>query len=169
MVGAMLKAGPVVEKYNISHVNTVVVGASNLSKEVANQFTNLIPGCKLVQGYGLTETTVAVTFENPGDIMFGSCGHLFPGCEGRLIDENGEDIVEHHRPGELLVRSPSIMLGYLDNEVATREMLSEDGWLRTGDLVEFRRSPAGHSHLFLVDRIKELIKVRVSISAVPTH
>jgi long-subunit acyl-CoA synthetase (AMP-forming) len=166
MVGAMLKAPTLVEKYDISHVNTVVVGASNLSKEVATQFTNLIPGCKLTQGYGLTETTVAVTFENPLDIMFGSCGHLFPGCEGRLIDDNGQDIEEYDHPGELLVRSPTIMLGYLDNEVETRAMLSEDGWLRTGDLVRFKKSPNGHDHLFLIDRIKELIKVRVSITLV---
>jgi long-subunit acyl-CoA synthetase (AMP-forming) len=54
------------------------------------------------------------------------------------------------------------MLGYLDNEAETKNMLSADGWLRTGDLAEFRLSPQGHSHLFFIDRVKELIKVRVS-------
>lgn len=53
------------------------------------------------------------------------------------------------------------MLGYLDDAKATKEAFTEDGWLRTGDLMEFRKSDGGHEHLFIVDRVKELIKVRV--------
>ena len=162
MTEAMLKASAIVKRYDISSVKTVVVGASNLSKEVATQMANLMPGSILIQGYGLTETTVVVAYENPLDIMFGSCGHLLPGCEGRLIDDYGQDITEYDRPGELLLRSPTVMLGYYKNDAETEAMLSEDGWLRTGDLVEFRKSPNGHDHVFLIDRIKELIKVRVS-------
>lgn len=157
----MLHSHNIVRKYDLSHVGTTVVGASVLSKHVASRFSEMMSGCHLVQGYGLTETTVAVTLENPGDNLFGSCGHLFPGCEGRLLDEQGQDITEHDIPGQLIVRSPTVMIGYLNNDVATAEMLKEDGWLHTGDLVEFRKSPSGHSHLFLLDRVKELIKVRV--------
>ena len=130
MVGGMLKARAVVERYKISHVKTVVVGASNLTKEVAEQLRDLIPGCNLLQGYGLTETTVAVTFESPLDHMFGSCGNLFPGCEGRLLDTEGNDITEHGRPGELLIRAPSVMLGYYNNDAATKDMLNDDARLQ---------------------------------------
>lgn len=160
----MTRAPDLVAKYDLSSVNAAVVGSSNLSKEAAATFDKLVGGAHLIQGYGLTETTVAVTFANPLDDMFGTCGHLFPGCKARLIDEQGGEIMEHGKPGELLIRSPSVFLGYLDNDVATKEAFTEDGWLRTGDLVEFRKSEKGHNHLFVIDRIKEMIKVRVSQS-----
>ncbi|KAH6995492.1 hypothetical protein BKA56DRAFT_694619 [Ilyonectria sp. MPI-CAGE-AT-0026] len=160
MIAAMVKAPSLVAKYDLSHVNAAVVGASSLSKETALAFDKLVSGCHLIQGYGLTETTVAVTFGNPLDYMFGTCGHLFPGCEGRLIKDDGQEITEYGKPGELLIRSPSVFLGYLDNESESKGIFSEDGWMRTGDLAEFRQSAAGHDHLFIIDRIKELIKVR---------
>lgn len=162
MIGAIVRAPAILKCYDISNVNTVVVGASSLTKDIARAVDNIIPGCKLVQGYGLTETTVAVTFGHPHDIMFGSCGCLFPGCDARLIDRDGNEIKEYGVAGELWIRSPSVMLGYLNNDIETANMLTQDGWLRTGDLVEFRRSDKGFDHLFVIDRIKELIKVRVS-------
>ncbi|KAL6903106.1 hypothetical protein GGI43DRAFT_333142 [Trichoderma evansii] len=160
MIGAMLKATALVKNYDISCIKTVVVGASNLTKEVATQFVDLVQGCTLIQGYGLTETTVAVTFENPLDIMFGSCGHLFSGCDARLIDPDGKDVMDYDHPGELLIRGPTNMMGYHNNKIATEEMLIGEGWLKTGDLAMFKKSPNGHDHLFLLDRVKELIKVR---------
>ena len=158
----MLRAPSVTSRYDLSSVSSAVVGATALSKEVALDFDSLFPGCKLIQGYGLTETTVAVTLTNPADNVFCSCGSLFPGCEGKLMDEDGREIVDYGVPGELYVRSPTVMLGYLDNEAETKSMLSPDGWLRTGDLAEIRVSGAGHGHLFFIERVKELIKVRVS-------
>ncbi|KAF2156976.1 acetyl-CoA synthetase-like protein [Myriangium duriaei CBS 260.36] len=161
MVGAMLKATEIVKQYDLSSVNTTVVGAAILSADVRARYTQLVPGSRLVQGYGLTETTVAVTFENPHDIVVGSCGNLFPGVEARLVDPaSGSDIEEHGKQGELWVRSETIMQGFYKNDAETASMLGKDGWLRTGDLVEFRKSPNGHDHIFLIDRIKELIKVR---------
>jgi long-subunit acyl-CoA synthetase (AMP-forming) len=157
----MTRAPDLVAKYDLSSVNAAVVGSSNLSKDAAAAFDKLVGGAHLIQGYGLTETTVAVTFANPLDEMFGTCGHLFPSCQARLIDEHGGEITEHGKAGELLIRSPTVFLGYLNNEVATNETFTEDGWLRTGDLVEFRKSEKGHDHLFVIDRLKEMIKVRV--------
>lgn len=158
----MLRAPSVTSRYDLSSVTSAIVGATVLSSDVAAGFDALFPGCKLIQGYGLTETTVAVTLTNPADNVFCSCGSLFPGSEGKLVDENGLEVVDHGVPGELYVRSPTVMLGYLDNEAETKSMLSPDGWLRTGDLVEFRVSEGGHSHLFFIERVKDLIKVRVS-------
>ena len=163
MIVALIRNSAVTAKYNLDHVKTTVVGASNLTKEVNEQFARQFPNCQLIQSYGLTETSVGVSLQNKADIMFGSCGHIFPGYEGRLISRDGDEVTELNTPGELLLRSPSIVLGYLDNEKATKETFTEEGWLRTGDLVEFRKSDGGHEHLFIVDRVKELIKVRVRV------
>lgn len=76
------------------------------------------------------------------------------------MSPDGVELTGYDEPGELCVRSPSIVPGYLNNEKATKETF-EDGWMRTGDEVVFRRAPSGHEHLFVVDRIKELIKVKV--------
>lgn len=160
MVGAMLKAADIVKKHDLSSVNTTVVGAAILSQDVRDKYNQLVPTSGLVQGYGLTETTVCVTFENPNDIMPGSCGNLFPGVDARLVDSDGNDVDEYGKQGELLLSAPNVMLGFHKNDAETAAMLGEDGWLKTGDLVEFRKSKKGHDHIFLIDRIKELIKVR---------
>ncbi|RFU76192.1 acetyl- synthetase [Trichoderma arundinaceum] len=160
MIVALIRNSSTTAKYNLEHVKTTVVGASNLTKDVNEQFARLFPNCQLIQGYGLTETSVVVSMQNRADIMFGSCGHILPGYEGRLISRDGEEVTELDTPGELLLRSPTVMLGYLDNEKETKEAFMEDGWLRTGDLMEFRKSNNGHEHLFIVDRVKEMIKVR---------
>ena len=168
MIVGINKAAAIVKQHDLSCVDTVVVGASNLTEEVAVSFTKLMPNCHFVQGYGLTETAVAVSMQNRADMMFGSCGSLIPGFEARLVNAVGEEITALDTPGELLLKSPTIMLGYLDNETATKDSFTEDGWLKTGDLIEFRKSENGFEHLFIVDRVKELIKVRVSIT-IPTE
>lgn len=76
------------------------------------------------------------------------------------MSSNGQEITTYNTPGELLVRSPSVVLGYLNNEKATKETF-KDGWMRTGDEAVVRVSPSGTEHIFIVDRIKELIKVKV--------
>lgn len=73
---------------------------------------------------------------------------------------NGEEVTAYDTPGELWIRSPSVVLGYLNNEKATKETFT-DGWMRTGDEAIIRKSPKGVEHVYIVDRIKELIKVKV--------
>lgn len=87
-----------------------------------------------------------------------------PTTRVKLISPDGEEIAEYGKPGELLIQGPIVALGYLNNERANSEAFiwDEDGrWLRTGDEVIMRKSAAGYDHLFIVDRIKELIKVKV--------
>lgn len=95
------------------------------------------------------------------DIWHGSSGSLLPYVECRIVDPEGKEIEAYGQSGEVLVRSPSVVLGYLNDEKSSKETF-QDGWLRTGDEGLFRVSASGHEHLFIVDRIKELIKVRVS-------
>lgn len=97
---------------------------------------------------------------HPNDIFLGSSGSLVPGFEAKIMTPENEEITKYNTPGELVVRSPSVVLGYLNNDKATKETF-EDGWMRTGDEAVIRLSPKGIEHVFIVDRIKELIKVKV--------
>lgn len=84
--------------------------------------------------------------------------------KAKIIDADGNVVTTLETPGELLVQGPSVTLGYLNNEKATRETFvwDEDGrWIRTGDEAVVRKSVQGHDHFVIIDRIKELIKVKV--------
>ena len=113
---------------------------------------------------GMTETATVVCSSSEHDILVGSSGSLVPGCKAKLMDADGREITEYEKPGELLVQSPSVVLGYLNNERVNAETFvwHDDGrWIRTGDEVLVRKAPSGNEHLVVVDRIKELIKVKV--------
>ncbi len=94
------------------------------------------------------------------DIWFGSCGSLLPSCKAKIVSIEGIEITGYDQPGELVISSPSVVLGYLNNDQANRETF-QDGWMRTGDEAVVRKGPNGNDHFFIVDRIKELIKVKV--------
>ena len=108
----------------------------------------------------MTETATVVMGTAPHDIWFGSSGSLYPAVEAKLLSIEGKEITGYDQPGELVIKSPSGVLGYLNNEEATKETF-QDGWVRTGDEALVRVGPKGTEHIFIVDRIKELIKVKV--------
>jgi long-subunit acyl-CoA synthetase (AMP-forming) len=110
----------------------------------------------------LTETATVVCASSPLDIWFGSSGNIVPGVEARILTPEGEEIHEYDTPGELVLRSPSVVLGYLNNEKATKETF-KDGWMYTGDEAMLRVGPKNTEHVWIVDRIKELIKVKVCL------
>jgi len=125
----------------------------------------------------MTETSTLVLGSTENDLMAGSSGPLLPGCRARIItttatnttNGRGNGHVEVHecgQEGELYIQSPSLALGYLDNEKATAETFLHDAqggrWVRTGDVAVVWESPGGHQHFAIVDRLKELIKVKVS-------
>ncbi|KAJ5765377.1 Acyl-CoA ligase inpC [Penicillium odoratum] len=155
----MIRSYDVCSTYDLSSVRTLFTGAAPLGMETAIDFQKLYPGVIIRQGYGLTETCTVVCSTHPDDVVLGSSGCLFPGFEARILSPEGEEITSYDTPGELVVRSPSIVLGYLNNEKATKETF-EDGWMRTGDEAVVRVGPKGTEHIFIVDRIKELIKVK---------
>ena len=84
---------------------------------------------------------------SPHDIWQGSSGCLLPGCEVKLVDtESGKEITDYGEAGEILVKSPAVVLGYLKNDKATRDTfvdMPEGRFLQTGDKGEFRLSPDG--------------------------
>lgn len=127
----------------------------------------MFPGWHVAQAYGLTETSPAVSGTGENDMLFGSAGSLLPGSVAKIIDGNGEEVKEYEKPGELVVQSPAVTLGYFNNERATMETFvydDEGRWIRTGDEVCIRKAPSGFEHLVILDRIKELIKVKVTLA-----
>ncbi|GAT21108.1 phenylacetyl-CoA ligase [Aspergillus luchuensis] len=155
----MLRNHETCAKYNLSSIRSIFTGAAPLGVETAEDFQKLYPNVIIRQGYGLTETSTVVSSTHPNDVYLGSSGTLLAGVEMRIVTPEGKEITDYDTPGELVVRSPSVVLGYLNNEKANRETF-EDGWMRTGDEAVVRVGPKKTEHIFIVDRIKELIKVK---------
>ncbi|KAJ9612070.1 hypothetical protein H2200_003665 [Cladophialophora chaetospira] len=161
---AMVKNREATKKFDLSSVTSIFTGAAPLGKETAEELASQYPEWNIRQGYGLTETCTVVCSTTPQDIWFGSSGCLIPGYEAKVMSAEGNEITGYNQPGELLVKSPSVVLGYLKNDKATQETfvdMPEGRFMRTGDEVEIRVSPkTGNEHVWVVDRIKELIKVK---------
>ncbi|PBK82853.1 AMP binding protein [Armillaria gallica] len=152
---------PAVEQYDLTSLKVLVSGAAPLGAALTKQVNDRLRArkvnCAIVQGYGLTETSPMTHLLPPQDAerKMGSIGLLLPNLEARLVDE-GVDAAEG-KPGELWIRGPTIMRGYLNNVEATKEAITPDGWFMTGD-VAIRDKDGFY---FIVDRRKELIKYKV--------
>ncbi|TVY53909.1 Acyl-CoA ligase easD [Lachnellula cervina] len=152
-------------KYDLSSVTGIFTGAAPLGAETAQELQQIYPSWKIRQGYGLTETSTVVCSSAEDDIWFGSSGSLLPGFNAKIMSIEGVEITGYDQPGELVVQSPSVVIGYLNNEKANTETFIDDTdgkgrWMRTGDEAVIRKAPSGNEHVFIVDRIKELIKVK---------
>ena len=110
------------------NIRVFVAGGAALDPETEKGFNEL--GFTLYQGYGLTESSPVISVEDDKYQRIGSIGKAFPSLDVKIEDPNEEGI------GELLVKGPSVMLGYYNNEEATKETITEDGWLHTGDLAK---------------------------------
>jgi acyl-CoA synthetase (AMP-forming)/AMP-acid ligase II len=143
-VMAALAHHPAVDRHDLSSLELIVSGGAPLGAALQGAVAARLPHAIVAQGYGLTETSVAVSGPvRRAPTPRGSVGRPMPNTEVRLVD------------GELWVRGPQVMQGYLGAPEATAEMLGPDGWLRTGDLVEID----AHGDLYVRDRLKDLIKV----------
>jgi len=112
----------------------------------------------------MTESSTVITAQLASDQVDGSSGVLLPNMRAKIMDPvSGKEITEYDKPGELWVSGPNVTLGYLKKEKETNETFPRDEqgqrWLHTGDEVEVRKSEKGQEHYWIVDRIKELIKV----------
>lgn len=149
---SMLAKRPETSQYNTSSLKNIMVGAAPLSVQIQNELMKRLD-VYISRGWGMTETTCVGTII-PDNVINtdGSVGYLLPNTEAKILDEDGREIADG--PGEMYVRGPQMMLGYWENDKATRETISADGWLKTGDTIVVS------DHLWwIVDRKKELIKV----------
>ncbi|KAI1379725.1 acetyl-CoA synthetase-like protein [Hypoxylon crocopeplum] len=159
----MLRNPELCAKYDLKSLRFVYTGAAPLGAETHDDMLKAFPFLDVGQGYGMTETSTVVISTGENDVMIGTSGSLVPACRAKLIGEDGNEITEYDKRGELWVQSPSVTLGYLNNEKATTEayVWDHDGrWMRTGDVAVVRKSTSGYEHIAVVDRLKELIKVK---------
>ena len=145
------------EGIDLRHVRVMFSGAAPLSAEVSKAVTQRV-GCAVLQGYGMTESSPAthMTPMPPHAAKHGSVGWPLSDTEMRIVDTATERDVDSGADGEILVRGPQVMKGYLNNPAATRATVDDDGWLHTGDIGRVDAD----GHLFVVDRVKELIKYK---------
>ena len=126
----------------------LVAGGAALDPETEKIFNSL--GITMYQGYGLTETSPVIAAEDDKFIRIGSIGKAFPSLDVKIEKPNEEGI------GELLVKGPTVMLGYYQNEEATKETIDVDGWLHTGDLAKIDKD----GFIFITGRKKYVIVLK---------
>ncbi len=148
---------PLVDKYDLSSVTRVFSGAAPLDGETARICGERI-GCRVSQGYGLTETS-PVSHSVPdsaAEVVAGSVGPVLANTECKVVDAASGRELGVGEDGEIWIRGPQVMKGYLNNEEATTASIDGDGFFHTGDI--------GHvderGEYFIVDRLKELIKYK---------
>jgi acyl-CoA synthetase (AMP-forming)/AMP-acid ligase II len=148
---------PLVDEFDLSSLEVMGCGAAPLSAELEVACEKRL-GCRMAQGYGLTETscnTHRVTNDLVGQ-MSGKVGPLVPNTECRIVDVATGEELPVGEPGELLIRGPQVMKGYLNNPQATARAIDPDGWLHTGDVARIEEDGS----VRIIDRIKELIKYK---------
>ncbi|KAG1151952.1 hypothetical protein G6F37_000718 [Rhizopus arrhizus] len=146
---------PVVDKYDLASWKLGLSAAAPLSVSLIKKIKEKFPHMTIKQGYGLTETSPVVTMELSGCTSDGSSGILVPNLLAKLVDENGKEVPQGER-GELWVKGPNIMKGYINNPKATAECIDKDGYFHTGDIAYVDKE----ERFYIVDRIKELIKYK---------
>lgn len=138
---------------DFSQFNTTISGGATLT-EAAIEVWERVTGCKISEGYGLSETAPVVAINDPLDIDYGSVGKEVYGTEVKMVDADGNEVSKGER-GELIVKGPQVMLGYWQRPEATADVMTADGFFHTGD-VAYRNE---NDNICIVDRIKDMILV----------
>ena len=152
-----LSKHPVVDNYKLANLKTIFSGAAPLGEELTRACMDRL-GINIRQGYGMTETS-PVTHSSPAPprvSKFGSVGVPAPNTECKIVDLGTGEPLGPGQRGEVCVRGPQIMKGYLNRPDATAETIDPEGWLHTGDIGYADED----GHFFIVDRAKELIKYK---------
>ena len=146
---------PMIDSFDLSSLKIVFSAAAPLGAELAAACATRL-NCEVIQGYGMTELSPVSHCIKEGQNRAGAAGLAVPLTQCRIIDtETGQDAAPGG-VGELWVKGPQVMQGYLNNPAATANTMDADGWLRTGDIARIDAD----GYLFIVDRLKELIKYK---------
>jgi len=152
-----LERHPALDQHDLSSLRLILCGASPLSEGLAQAVSRRL-GCKVAQGYGMTEAS-PVTHIGPSrekNFKAGAVGWVLPNTEVMVVEPETRRPLGVGEPGELWIRGPQIMKGYLNHPEATAEAITPEGWYRTGDLGYVD----GDGYFFVLDRLKELIKYK---------
>ncbi|KAK6268349.1 hypothetical protein QUC31_012509 [Theobroma cacao] len=149
------------EKYDLSSVRMLKSGAAPLGKELEDAVRAKFPGAKLGQGYGMTEAGPVLAMclgfaKEPFEIKSGACGTVVRNAEMKIVDPDTGSSLPRNQAGEICIRGDQIMKGYLNDPEATAGTIDKEGWLHTGDIGYIDDD----DELFIVDRLKELIKYK---------
>ncbi|GAA0165482.1 4-coumarate CoA ligase-like protein [Lithospermum erythrorhizon] len=152
---------PVVDQFDLSSVRTVMSGAAPLGKELEDAVRAKFPNAKLGQGYGMTEAgpvlAMCLAFaKEPFPIKSGACGTVVRNAHMKIVDVETGASLPRNQSGEICIRGDQIMKGYLNDPEATERTIDKEGWLHTGDIGYIDDD----DELFIVDRLKELIKYK---------
>ncbi|XVE85346.1 hypothetical protein DITRI_Ditri17bG0083600 [Diplodiscus trichospermus] len=158
-----LVKNPIVEEFDLSKLKlrAIMTAAAPLAPELLSAFENKFPGVAVQEAYGLTEhSCITLTHGDPskghGIAKKNSVGFILPNLEIKFIDPDTGRSLPMNTPGELCVRSQCVMQGYYKNKEETNRTIDENGWLHTGDIAYIDDD----GDIFIVDRIKELIKYK---------
>jgi len=148
---------PIVDRYDLSKLKMIISAAAPLGEDVARACAERL-GCPVLQGYGLTETSPAthVSPEVPEKIKPAAVGPCVPNTESKVVDISTGAELGPDQNGEIWVRGPQVMKGYLNNPEATAATIDAEGWLHTGDIGYADED----GYFYIVDRVKELIKYK---------
>lgn len=149
---------PAVDRYDLSCVRRFSSGAAPVSEEILQLLQAKFPSTGFKQGYGMTESCSCITAHPPDAYDYKHAhkvGKIVASTEVKIIKEDGSE-AGLGEPGEILARGPQVVMGYLNNDNATRETFEPDGWLHTGD----QGVMGDDDFITITDRIKELIKVK---------
>jgi len=152
-----LSKNALVDNYRWPKLKTIFSGAAPLDENLTRACMQRL-GCEVRQGYGMTETS-PVTHSSPADpaqVKFGSVGVPAPNTECKVIDLQTGESLGPNKEGEICVRGPQVMKGYLNRPDATAETIDAEHWLHTGDI----GYADDDGHFYIVDRAKELIKYK---------
>ena len=157
-IALALARHPVVDRYDLSSLRFVGCGAAPLGAEVERECAERL-GCLFHQGYGMTEATASIAIPvvaEPERHVYGQAGILVAGTEARVVDPTSGADLGTGGTGEIWIRGPQLMRGYLGRPDATAETIDADRWLHTGDVGRVDAD----GRVFITDRIKELIKYK---------
>ncbi|GAB9465119.1 hypothetical protein Gpo141_00002537 [Globisporangium polare] len=146
---------PMVKKFDLSHLKQIACGGAPLGIEIET-LTEKTLGVTILQGFGMTELSGAVTYSTPTSKRSGSAGQLIPNAVMKVKSLTTGEELPSNQQGELLFKTPQLMKGYLNNPEANEASFSADGFLHTGDIGYIDDD----GFVFIVDRIKELIKYK---------
>ncbi|KAG2191273.1 hypothetical protein INT47_003064 [Mucor saturninus] len=152
----LLAKHELVSNYDLSSLRLAVCGAAPLSAELGRETMTRLPNLLIRQGYGLTETSPLAIIEPIDKTIDGSTGLLLSNMVAKIIDEDGKEVTKQGERGELWLKGPNIMKGYLNNPEATADCIDNEGYFHTGDIVLLDKD----EHFYVVDRKKELIKYK---------
>ncbi|WCJ38779.1 4-coumarate--CoA ligase-like 1 [Euphorbia peplus] len=158
-----LVKNPIVEEFDLSKLKlrAVMTAAAPLAPELLNAFEIKFPGVQVQEAYGLTEhSCITLSHGDPskghGIAKKNSVGYILPNLEIKFVDPESNKSLTKNTHGELCVRSQCVMQGYYKNEEETARTIDKEGWLHTGDIGYIDDD----GDIFIVDRIKELIKYK---------